>query len=96
MVFSDLDEIPSRKTVELLKECEFESPMHLGMRSFLYSFEWEEGGEAESWRPQAWVWEERGNGFEEYYRSVSISLSFGILTSPSLTLSHHYCTDMEK
>lgn len=68
MVFSDLDEIPSRRTVELLKSCEFESPMHLGMRSFLYSFEWEEGGEAESWRAQAWVWKDRGQGLEDYYR----------------------------
>lgn len=70
MIFSDLDELPSRKTVQLLKTCEFESPLHLGMRSFLYSFEWEEGGEAESWRPQAWVWTERGRGPEEYYRQV--------------------------
>lgn len=68
MVFSDLDEIPRRTTVELLKKCEFPVPMHLGMRSFLYSFEWEEGGEAESWRPQAWIWNQRGNGPEEFYR----------------------------
>jgi len=70
MVFSDLDEIPSRKTVNLLKQCEFESPLHLGMRSYLYSFEWEEGGEMESWRPQAWVWKGKDgpNELEEYYR----------------------------
>ena len=68
MIFSDLDEIPSRRTVELLRNCEFESPVHLGMRSYLYSFEWEEGGEMESWRAQAWVWNERGKGMEDYYR----------------------------
>ncbi|GAA5931407.1 uncharacterized protein JCM15063_001458 [Sporobolomyces koalae] len=73
MVFSDLDEIPSRRTVELLRRCEFDSPMHLGMRSYLYSFEWEEGGEAESWRPQAWIWTERGQGFEEYYRHGKVT-----------------------
>ncbi|GAA5910890.1 uncharacterized protein JCM6883_000637 [Sporobolomyces salmoneus] len=73
MVFSDLDEIPSRKTVELLKACEFESPLHLGMRGFLYSFEWELGGEMESWRPQAWVWEERGRNPEEYYRHGKVT-----------------------
>ncbi|GAA5993505.1 hypothetical protein JCM5350_006742 [Sporobolomyces pararoseus] len=73
MVFSDLDEIPSRKTVSLLKNCEFESPLHLGMRSYLYSFEWELGGEIESWRPQAWVWNQRGNGQEEYYRHGKVT-----------------------
>ncbi|GAA6012494.1 hypothetical protein JCM11491_004350 [Sporobolomyces phaffii] len=73
MVFSDLDEVPSFETVQLLKTCAFESPLHLGMRSFLYSFEWEEGGEAASWRPQAWIWEQRGNGFEEYYRHGKVT-----------------------
>ncbi|GAA6063288.1 hypothetical protein JCM10212_004670 [Sporobolomyces blumeae] len=73
MVFSDLDEIPSRATVELLKTCGFESPLHLGMRSFLYSFEWEEGGEVESWRAQSWVWRERGNGPDEYYRHGKVT-----------------------
>lgn len=68
MLFSDLDEMPRRDTVELLRKCEWESPMHLGMRSYLYSFEWEEGGEAESWRAQAWIWKDRGKGYEEYYR----------------------------
>ncbi|GAA5957584.1 hypothetical protein JCM3765_001445 [Sporobolomyces pararoseus] len=73
MVFSDLDEIPSRKTVSLLKNCDFQSPLHLGMRSYLYSFEWEEGGERESWRPQAWVWSQRGNGPQEYYRHGKVT-----------------------
>lgn len=93
MIFSDLDELPSRKTVQLLKTCEFESPLHLGMRSFLYSFEWEEGGEAESWRPQAWVWTERGRGPEEYYRqvpSLQISDVAFELTLESSTRSHRH------
>lgn len=68
LVFSDVDEIPSRKTVELLQACDFGSPLHLGMKSYLYSFEWEEGGETSSWRPTAVEWPLRGKGADEFYR----------------------------
>ena len=67
MLFSDVDEIPSRRTAQLLKACDFEAPMHLGLRSYLYSFEFEEGGETASWRAKAVQWPERGNGAEEFY-----------------------------
>lgn len=73
MLFSDVDEIPSRRTVQLLTACEFESPLHLGMRSYIYSFEWQLGREAESWRPQAWKWSKLGNGPEEYYRHGKVT-----------------------
>ncbi|KWU46420.1 glycosyltransferase family 17 protein [Rhodotorula sp. JG-1b] len=67
MLFSDVDEIPSRRTAQLLKACDFEAPMHLGLRSYLYSFEFEEGGETASWRAKAVQWPERGNGADEFY-----------------------------
>ncbi|TNY23619.1 glycosyltransferase family 17 protein [Rhodotorula diobovata] len=67
MVFSDVDEVPSRKTAELLAACDFASPVHLGMKSYLYSFEWQEGGETSSWRPTAVEWPQRGRGSDEFY-----------------------------
>ncbi|GAA5830242.1 hypothetical protein JCM11251_001281 [Rhodosporidiobolus azoricus] len=73
MLFSDVDELPSRQTVRLLKACEFPSPLHLGMRSYLYSFEWMEGGEISSWRASAVRWLERGRGREEFYRHGKVS-----------------------
>ncbi|KAK4696782.1 hypothetical protein P7C70_g8316, partial [Phenoliferia sp. Uapishka_3] len=69
MLFTDIDEIPSRSTVELLKSCDFGPKIHLGMKEFVYSFGWRVGGEGVgSWRGSAVVWEERGRGEGEYYR----------------------------
>lgn len=73
MVFSDVDEVPSRKTAELLAACDFASPVHLGMKSYLYSFEWQEGGETSSWRPTAVEWPQRGRGSDEFYRCVRVA-----------------------
>ncbi|GJN88595.1 hypothetical protein Rhopal_001561-T1 [Rhodotorula paludigena] len=73
LLFSDVDEIPSRKTVELLQACDFGSPLHLGMKSYLYSFEWEEGGETSSWRPTAVEWPLRGKGADEFYRHGKVT-----------------------
>ncbi|BGP37911.1 hypothetical protein JCM10450v2_001847 [Rhodotorula kratochvilovae] len=73
MIFSDVDELPSRKTAALLRACDFGSPLHLGMRSFLYSFEWEEGGETSSWRPTAVEWPLRGKGDDEFYRHGKVT-----------------------
>ncbi|EGU12437.1 Glycosyltransferase family 17 protein [Rhodotorula toruloides ATCC 204091] len=68
MLFSDVDELISRRTVSLLKACAFGPPLHLGLRSFVYSFEFEEGGEVSSWRPSAVEWPLRGEGEDEFYR----------------------------
>ncbi|GAA5989233.1 hypothetical protein JCM10908_001217 [Rhodotorula pacifica] len=73
MIFSDVDEIPSRRTAELLKACEFEAPMHLGLKSYLYSFEFEEGGETASWRAKAVQWPQRGDGGGEYYNHGKVT-----------------------
>ncbi|GAA5848503.1 hypothetical protein JCM8547_004533 [Rhodosporidiobolus lusitaniae] len=73
MLFSDVDELPSRQTVRLLKACEAPLPLHLGMRSYLYSFEWQEGGETSSWRASAVRWMDRGRGSEEFYRHGKVT-----------------------
>ncbi|GAA6051828.1 hypothetical protein JCM3770_005486 [Rhodotorula araucariae] len=73
MIFSDVDELPSRKTAQLLQACDFGSPLHLGMKSYLYSFEWEEGGETSSWRPTAVEWPLRGKGDDEFYRHGKVT-----------------------
>lgn len=54
VVFSDTDELPSAHTIRLLKKCAFQSPLHLRMRTFLYSFEWPYGDS--SWRAQVHDW----------------------------------------
>jgi len=61
VLMSDLDEIPARHTVDLLKNCEFGDSLHLQLRDYLYSFEWYLG--LTSWRASAQVW-----GPQTYYR----------------------------
>ncbi|KAK4332888.1 Glycosyltransferase family 17 protein [Rhodotorula toruloides] len=73
MLFSDVDELISRRTVSLLKACAFGPPLHLGLRSFVYSFEFEEGGEVSSWRPSAVEWPLRGEGEDEFYRHGKVT-----------------------
>ncbi|GAA5914564.1 hypothetical protein JCM8208_001204 [Rhodotorula glutinis] len=80
LLFSDVDEVPSRKTAALVEACAFAAPelgvgsaLHLGMRSFLYSFEWEEGGETSSWRATAVEWPQRGRGSDEFYRHGKVT-----------------------
>lgn len=68
LLFTDVDEIPSRQTAALLQACAFDAPLHLGLKSYLYSFEFEEGGETASWRAKAVQWPERGNGPNEFYK----------------------------
>ncbi|GAA5938196.1 hypothetical protein JCM3775_002913 [Rhodotorula graminis] len=80
LLLSDVDEVPSRKTAALVEACAFAAPelgkgsaLHLGMRSFLYSFEWEEGGETSSWRATAVEWPQRGRGSDEFYRHGKVT-----------------------
>lgn len=84
LLFSDVDEILSLKTASLLKACQFPAPLHLGLRSFVYSFEFEEGGETSSWRPSAVEWPLRGEGEDEFYRCVRIAFV------PSDGVDHEY------
>ncbi|KAH8828197.1 glycosyltransferase family 17 protein [Flagelloscypha sp. PMI_526] len=48
VIMSDVDEIPSWHTIELLKACDFGDSIHLQMKNYLYSFEWFLG--MTSWR----------------------------------------------
>ncbi|TRM69180.1 glycosyltransferase family 17 protein [Schizophyllum amplum] len=61
VLMSDVDEIPARHTVDLLKNCDFGPSVHLQMRNYVYSFEWFVG--FNSWRAQAHIWNK-----ESYYR----------------------------
>lgn len=76
MLFSDVDETVSRRTASLLQACEFGAPLHLGLRDYLYSFEFEAGGTegaASSWRAMAVEWKERGRGSEEFFRHGKVT-----------------------
>jgi beta-1,4-mannosyl-glycoprotein beta-1,4-N-acetylglucosaminyltransferase len=61
VIMSDLDEIPARHTVELLKNCDFGTSVHLQLKDYLYSFEWYIG--LTSWRASAQIWNR-----DSYYR----------------------------
>ncbi|KAF8633457.1 hypothetical protein AX17_004626 [Amanita inopinata Kibby_2008] len=54
VLMSDVDEIPSRHTLDLVKACDFGSKVHLQLRNFLYSFEWYIG--PSSWRASVHLW----------------------------------------
>lgn len=77
MLFSDMDEIPSRETVALLKACDFGTSLHLGMREYVYSFAWVVGGDemgVGSWRASAVQWTARGDtSIGEYYRHSKVT-----------------------
>lgn len=66
VLFSDLDELPSSHTLQLLRTCTFPSPIHLQLRNYLYSFEWPVG--SSSWRAQVHEWND-----ESYYRHSQAS-----------------------
>lgn len=51
---SDVDEIPARHTVALLKACKAPLPLHLQLRNFVYSFEFPT--DMRSWRAQVHEW----------------------------------------
>ncbi|KAL4253558.1 Glycosyltransferase family 17 protein [Abortiporus biennis] len=61
VIMSDVDEIPSAHSIQLLKECDFGSSIHLQLRNYLYSFEWYLG--LSNWRASVHLW-----GDKTYYR----------------------------
>ena len=61
VVFSDVDEIPSAHTVQLLRRCKVPTPVHLQMREYMYSFEWPAGDG--SWRAQVHQLGAPGSGY---------------------------------
>ncbi|TPX71383.1 beta-1,4-mannosyl-glycoprotein 4-beta-N-acetylglucosaminyltransferase [Spizellomyces sp. 'palustris'] len=53
VIMSDVDEIPARHTIGLLANCTgIPSPLHLQLRSYIYSFEFPYGNGMDSWRAQ--------------------------------------------
>ncbi|GLB37397.1 putative glycosyltransferase family 17 [Lyophyllum shimeji] len=54
VIMSDIDEIPSKHTIDLLKTCGFGDSIHLQLRNFLYSFEWQL--DMASWRASVHLW----------------------------------------
>jgi len=61
VLMSDIDEIPAKHTVSLLKACDFGESIHLQLRNFLYSFEWQL--DMSSWRASMHLWRDN-----TYYR----------------------------
>ncbi|KAJ7690727.1 glycosyltransferase family 17 protein [Mycena rosella] len=55
VIMSDIDEIPSAHTIELLRTCDFGQSIHLQLRNYVYSFEWLVG--FTSWRASVHRWD---------------------------------------
>jgi len=51
---SDVDEIPAKHTIALLKACQSPLPLHLQLRNYVYSFEFPT--DMRSWRAQVHEW----------------------------------------
>jgi beta-1,4-mannosyl-glycoprotein beta-1,4-N-acetylglucosaminyltransferase len=68
VLMADVDEIPSAHTVQLLRSCSGWGPrLHLGLRNFLYSFEWELvdiswRAAVEEWGPNSWYGHSKHEG----------------------------------
>ena len=61
VIMADVDEIPSRATIALLKACQAPLPLHLQMDNYLYSYEF--ATDHRSWRAQIHEWGQNGNDF---------------------------------
>jgi beta-1,4-mannosyl-glycoprotein beta-1,4-N-acetylglucosaminyltransferase len=72
---SDVDEIPSRSALSLLRACESPLPIHLQMQNFLYSYEFTT--DHHSWRAQMHRWDDNGRGGTDYVhgKASDIALS---------------------
>ncbi|GJJ14113.1 hypothetical protein Clacol_008370 [Clathrus columnatus] len=56
VIMSDVDEIPSRHTLSLLKACDFGNSLHLQLRAYLYSWR----ASAQIWGPKNYVLKMKG------------------------------------
>jgi len=60
VIMADSDEVPSRHTISLIKHCKgFPQDMHLGMRNYLYSFEFpitHQAGYIDNFSPATYNW----------------------------------------
>ncbi|KAL6587450.1 hypothetical protein OROMI_000428 [Orobanche minor] len=73
LIMSDVDEIPSRHTINLLRWCDDIPPvLHLELRNYLYSFEFENG--RTSWRASVHRYQ-RGETKYAHYRQTDLLLA---------------------
>ncbi|KAF9082859.1 hypothetical protein BGX23_012015 [Mortierella sp. AD031] len=83
VIFSDVDEVPSRETIELLRSCGGGVPetVHLNLRSYLYSYEFpvDDGGNStpnfKRW-PKDGAYYHRGQGSRVLFSNAGWHCSF--------------------
>jgi len=71
VIMSDVDEIPSKHSIALLRACDFGPSIHLQLRNFLYSFEWYL--DMSSWRSSVHLW--RNNVYYRHSKSGERALA---------------------
>jgi beta-1,4-mannosyl-glycoprotein beta-1,4-N-acetylglucosaminyltransferase len=80
IICSDVDEIPSSHTIELLKECEGFPDMHLQLKTYLYSFEFFYSLD-DSWRANINIYNKSVFSYDHGRKSRHILADSGIKTS---------------
>ncbi len=72
---SDVDELPSLSAVQLLSSCQAPLPLHLSLKSYVYSFEFPTT--AKSWRAQVHAWSSTDTWYNHGKNSDKILLDAG-------------------
>ena len=76
LIMSDVDEIPSAHTINLLRSCDGIPPiMHLQLRDYLYSFEYFQG--YGSWRSSVHIYEKGKTRYGHYRQSDELFVDAG-------------------
>ncbi|KXS14839.1 glycosyltransferase family 17 protein [Gonapodya prolifera JEL478] len=75
LLMSDVDEIPSPSTLSLLRACDAPLPIHLDLRSYVYSFGFPTG--TLSWRAQVHEWDPARTGYVHSLATDRILLDAG-------------------
>lgn len=75
IIMSDVDELPSLGAVQLLSSCQAPLPLHLSLKSYVYSFEFQTT--AKSWRTQVHAWSSTNTGYNHAKSSERILLDAG-------------------
>lgn len=75
ILMSDVDELPSLSAVQLLSSCQAPLPLHLSLKSYVYSFEFPTT--AKSWRAQVHAWSSTDTWYNHGKNSDNILLDAG-------------------
>ena len=75
IVMSDVDELPSLGAIQLLSSCEAPLPLHLSLKSYVYSFEFPTT--AKSWRTQVHAWSQSDTWYNHGKVSDTLLLDAG-------------------